>query len=50
VTVLANATPAIVLLPLYSSTLSSTSCPLTAYFYVWDDTNNVWLDWSALTA
>jgi len=50
VTVLANATPAKVLLPLYSSTLSSTSCPLTAYFYVWDDTNNVWLDWSALTA
>ena len=50
VTVLASATPAVNLLPLYSSSIIPTSCPLTAYFYVWDDVNNVWVDKSALNA
>jgi len=43
-------TTAVVLTPLYSSTHHPTSCPLTAYFYVWDDMANVWIDKSTLVA
>lgn len=30
--------------PLYSTTLSQTSCPLTATLYVYDDVQNIWVD------
>lgn len=45
-----SGSPTVTLVPLYSTSISANSCPLTAYFYVWDDLNNVWIDKSALTA
>jgi hypothetical protein len=39
VTVTASATT-VTLNPLYSSSLSMTSCPLTATLFVWDDVTN----------
>ena len=32
------------LTPLYSSSLSQTTCPLKATLFIWDDLNNVWID------
>jgi hypothetical protein len=46
----AGGSPTVTLIPLYSTLISSNSCPITAYFYVWDELNNVWVDKSALTA
>ena len=43
ITVAASATT-ITLNPLYSSSLSMTSCPLTATLFIWDDLTNKWLD------
>lgn len=42
VTEAASATT-IVKTPLYSTTLSQTSCPLTATLYVYDDVQNIWV-------
>ena len=43
VTVAADATT-VILNPLYSSSLSMTSCPLTATLFIWDDLTNKWID------
>jgi len=43
VTVAASATT-VILNPLYSSSLSMTSCPLTATLFIWDDLINKWID------
>jgi hypothetical protein len=37
-------------LPLYSTSISANSCPINAYFYVWDDSSNVWVDKTTSTA
>jgi len=42
--------PTLTLVPLYSTFIAANSCPITAYFYVWDDLNMVWINSSALTA
>ena len=34
----------VILNPLYSSSLSMVSCPLTATLFVWDDASNKWID------
>jgi len=46
----AGGSPTKTLVPLYSTSISANSCPLTAYFYIWDDVNMVWVNSSALTA
>ena len=38
-----------VLLPLYSTSISPNSCPITAYFYIWNDISNIWEDKSTMT-
>jgi hypothetical protein len=43
VTVATSATT-VTLTPLYSTSLSLTSCPLTATLYVFDDVQNIWVD------
>ena len=50
VTVPGAPTPSLVLTPLYSSTISPASCPLSATLFIWDDATNSWKDSSALTA
>ena len=40
----AGGSPTLTLVPLYSTYLDATACPLTANFYIWNPTTNVWVD------
>lgn len=45
-----SGSPTLTLVPLYSTLLDATSCPLSAYFYIWDPNTNVWVDSSTTSA